>query len=79
MPNRTISLDENSDGVRKQLVLKGVNFSQWVRLQLMQYGERTLFGLTEIEVEVKPSPPKNYMCRHCLGSHWTADCKELRA
>jgi|TARA_R110000772_G_C13282200_1_gene437245 hypothetical protein len=78
MPNRTISLDDISDGVRKQLVLKGVNFSQWVRLQLMQYGERTMFGLTETEVEVKPSPPKNYMCRHCLGSHWTADCKELR-
>lgn len=77
MPNRTISLDEDSDKVRKQLVAKGVNFSQWVRLQLMQHGQRFEW-LTETEVEVKPSPPRNYMCRNCLGSHWTADCRELK-
>ena len=34
MPNRTISLDDVSDAIRKQLVGKGINFSHWVRMKL---------------------------------------------
>lgn len=68
MPNRTISLDEVSDAIRKQMVKDGVNFSHWVRQQLRKVDQ------TESEVKVKPKPPKNYMCKHCLGNHWTIDC-----
>ena len=72
MPNRTISLDSVSDAIRAQLVNDGVNFSHWVRTQL-----RKVSPYVESEVKVKPSPPKNYMCRNCLGHHWTADCPTL--
>lgn len=79
MPNRTISLDDESDRIRLNLVAKGVNFSQWVRLMLLQKGQEFEW-ITESEVEVievKPAPPRNYMCKHCLGDHWTADCPTL--
>lgn len=73
MPNRTISLDEVSDAIRKQLVKDGVNFSHWVRQQLRAVDH------TVSEVKVKPKPPKNYMCKNCFGNHWTADCPTLEA
>lgn len=72
MPNRTISLDEVSDAIRKTLVSKGVNFSHWVRMQL----RNTDMKQVEQKIE-KPKVPKNYMCRNCLGNHWTADCPTL--
>jgi hypothetical protein len=68
MPNRTISLDDVSDAIRKQLVKDGHNFSHWVRMQLRKHQP------AENEVKVKPRVPPNYMCRNCLGNHWTVDC-----
>ena len=73
MPNRTISLDEVSDAIRKQLVKDGENFSHWVRMQLRKYSPG------ESEPKVKPAPPRNYMCKNCFGNHWTADCPTLEA
>jgi len=73
MPNRTISLDEVSDAIRKQLVKDGINFSHWIRMQLRNHKPSE----SKSEDEVKPKPPKNYMCRNCLGNHWTADCPTL--
>jgi len=74
MPNRTISLDEVSDAIRKQLVKDGENFSHWVRMQLRKHqpGESA-------RDQVKPAPPRNYMCKNCFGNHWTADCPSLEA
>lgn len=69
--NRTISLDDVSDAIRKKLVSNGVNFSHWVRQQLRSADH------VESEVKVKPKPPKNYMCKNCFGNHWTADCPTL--
>jgi len=54
-----------------ELACKMPNFSHWVRTKLLE-------GSTSAP-EVKPDPPKNYMCKHCLGNHWTADCKEMMA
>ena len=71
MPNRTISLDEVSDAIRKQLVKDGINFSHWIRTQLRNHRS------VESKVKVKPAPPRNYMCTHCLGEHWTADCPSM--
>ena len=65
MPNRTISLDEVSDAIRKQLVKDGENFSHWVRMQLRKHQPG------ESEAKVKPAPPRNYMCKNCFGNHWT--------
>jgi len=73
MPNRTISLDEVSDAIRKQLVKDGENFSHWIRMQLRKYSPG------ESEPKVKPAPPRNYMCKNCFGNHWTADCPTLEA
>jgi len=73
MPNRTISLDEVSDAIRKQLIKDGENFSHWVRMQLRRYQPG------ESKPEVKPAPPRNYMCKNCFGNHWTADCPSLEA
>jgi hypothetical protein len=73
MPNRTISLDEVSDAIRKQLVKDGENFSHWVRLQLRNHQPG------KSEPKVKPAPPRNYMCKNCFGNHWTADCPTLEA
>jgi len=73
MPNRTISLDEVSDAIRKQLVKDGENFSHWVRMQLRKHQPG------ESESKVKPAPPRNYMCKNCFGNHWTADCPTLEA
>jgi|TARA_R110001592_G_C13068115_1_gene741553 hypothetical protein len=74
MPNRTISLDDVSDSIRKSLVEQGVNFSHWVRLQLLSNAAASAIEPVEF---VKPKPPRNYMCRNCLGNHWTADCPTL--
>ena len=72
MPNRTISLDEISDAIRKQLVKDGQNFSHWVRMQLRKHQPG------ESEPQVKPKPRTNYLCRNCRQSgHWTADCPYL--
>ena len=71
MVNRTISLDEVSDAIRRQLVKDGLNFSHWVRMQLRKHQP------PESEVKVKPAPPRNYMCKNCFGNHWTADCPTL--
>lgn len=73
MPNRTISLDDVSDAIRKEITSTGMPFSQFVKLALRAWKP------SESEEKVKPKPPKHYMCRHCLGEHWTADCEELRA
>lgn len=73
MPNRTISLDEVSDAIRRQLVKDGENFSHWVRMQLRKHQPG------ESEPKVKPAPPRNYMCKNCFGNHWTADCPTLEA
>ena len=73
MPNRTISLDDVSDAIRKQLVGKGINFSHWVRMKLRTVDTEQ----NESELKVKPKPPKNYMCKNCFGNHWTADCPSL--
>ena len=51
MPNRTISLDEVSDAIRRQLVKDGENFSHWIRMQLRKYQPG------ESEPKVKPAPP----------------------
>ena len=73
MPNRTISLDEVSDAIRKKLVSNGVNFSHWVRLQLRSADQVE----SEVKVE-KPKPGKHYVCRNCMQTgHWTADCPYL--
>jgi len=73
MVNRTISLDEVSDAIRKQLTKDGVNFSHWVRMQLRKHQP----GESEVKVE-KPKPGKHYLCRNCmLSGHWTADCPHL--
>jgi len=73
MVNRTISLDEVSDAIRKQLVKDGVNFSHWVRMQLRNHHP------VHVESQPKPAPPRNYMCKNCFGNHWTADCPTLEA
>lgn len=75
MPNRTISLDEISDAIRKQLVKDGVNFSHWIRMQLRNHQPTE----SELKVIDKPAPPRNYMCKNCFGNHWTADCPSLEA
>jgi len=75
MVNRTISLDQVSDELRKKLVASGQNFSYWVRKQLMQ---NAAARQTESEPKLKPKPMKNYLCRNCMQSgHWTADCPHL--
>ena len=73
MPNRTISLCDVSDSIRKTLTDQGVNFSHWVRMQLLANAQQ---ALDPVEF-VKPNPPRNYMCKHCLGEHWTADCPSM--
>jgi len=75
MVNRTISLDQVSDELRKKLVSGGQNFSYWVRKQLItNAAKRQEAG----EPRSKPKPMKNYLCRHCLTTgHWTADCPHL--
>lgn len=75
MPNRTISLDNVTDAMRAQLVSQGINFSHWVRMQLRNMPVNQV----QDEVEVKPAPPRNYMCKNCFGNHWTADCPTLEA
>jgi hypothetical protein len=72
MPNRTISLDDVSDAIRKTLVSKGVNFSHWVRMQLRNQDAAAID-----QQAPKPRVPPNYMCRNCLGNHWTVDCPTL--
>jgi len=57
-----------------EIAQKMPNFSAWVRNRL-----RDLQDYTPDNNQVKPDPPKNYMCKHCLGNHWTADCKEMNA
>ena len=74
MPNRTISLCDVSDSIRKTLANQGVNFSHWVRMQLLANAQK---ALDPVEY-VKPKPRTNYLCRNCRQSgHWTADCPYL--
>ena len=75
MVNRTISLDQVSDELRKKLVKGGTNFSYWVRNQLIQNAAKRQ---EPSEAPLKPKPHKNYLCRNCMmAGHWTADCPHL--
>ncbi len=75
MPNRTISLCEVTDAIRKKLSEKE-NFSNWVRKKLKEHdGEFKIpAGPTEYN-QVGPTP-YSYMCPICklTGHHWEKNC-----
>lgn len=68
MPNRTISLCNISDEIRKELV-KSQNFSHWIRKRLIEWSGQ------EHEV-IEPKVPYHYPCQRCgrTGVHWTKNC-----
>lgn len=68
MPNRTISLCNVSDEIRKELT-KQENFSHWVRKKLIEWSGQ------ENEV-IEPKVPPYYPCQRCgrVGHHWTKNC-----
>jgi len=47
------------------------NFSHWVRKKIL---EHQVMG--EKAVQLAPLP-KNYLCKHCLGNHWTHQCPSI--
>ena len=68
MRNKTISLCDKSFEVARKMP----NFSGWIREQLLKYQPVT--ATTNAE---RPKAPLNYMCKNCLGNHWTVDCPQL--
>ena len=71
MRNKMITLCPTTYEIAKKMP----NFSKAVRRWLME--------MSEIEVDhaiirAKTPVPKNYMCKNCLGNHWTAECGELK-
>lgn len=71
MPNRTISLCNVSDEIRKELI-KTENFSHWIRKKLIEWSGQ------EHEV-IEPTVPSYYPCQIChqVGKHWSKNCPVL--
>ena len=74
MPNRTISLDDVSDAIRKEIIKTGMPFSRFVKLSLRAWRPVE----SEPKVDVRPRPNKHYLCRYCKQSgHWSDECPHI--
>ena len=76
MGNRTISLDEISEGILKEWRKKEFfDFSSWIRGKMLEE-----YNLNHPKLPVKiirhGQPPMNYMCENCkvFGHHWEERC-----
>jgi hypothetical protein len=74
MRNKTVSLCDKSYKIAQNMP----NFSEWLRIQILKPMPVEEAEIKSASSYIKPNPPKNLLCKHCLASgHWTADCPTL--